>query len=613
MTHDVFVSYSTIDKTIADTIVASLEQNQIRCWYAPRDIQASEDWGKAITNGILKSKMFLVIFSGNANQSQRVLDELNFAISKEIVILPFRIEKLEPDGAMGLHLSSRHWLDAYDPSWESHIGKLIKNVSVILETSIDEQQIVVPAHIEKKYKQQPKKLTRIVAWIAVGMFLITAGWYGWSSLNTRDSENPELSVIDTPPLQESPAVQATGTAIATSTIPVSDDSGEGEAELAEVYDSAFIQDLCSSDTYGCAKIVPGQTIKIGISGPMTGDTSYFGIDAKQSGLLAIADSDDLYGFSFELIWKDDLGSASGGAAVAEELIADPTLVGNAGHLFSLSSETAMPFYKEAGIPMISPSASNPDLLEQSTAVYNQLGYTDKVQGFAAANYIFDTLGFQKIGILHCDHDYCAELATHVNTAFEAFGGEVIAFGKISSNETENQLLLTDIAAGQPELLYYCGFPQNADMIFELMKSNRFENVVFFGCDGLYGDDFLIRASENAGEFYLATVREPRESDAKENFDATYLNTYGISPGILTLYSWNYYDSTMILTSRVKEVGILGEDGALYIPRGALLTAVRNLENYVGISGTYTCNIMGSCNLEGPQIVKVIDGKYAPMD
>lgn len=613
MVHDVFVSYSSKDKSIADSIVAAMENNHLRCWYAPRDIQASEDWGKAITNGILKSRVFLIIFSGNANQSQRVLDELNFAISKEIIILPFRIENLEPYGAMGLHLSSRHWLDAYDPSWESHIRKLVKNVSLILETSIDEQQIVVPAHIEKKYKQQPKKLTRILAGIAVGVFLSTAGWFGWSSLNNQDSKYPELSVIDTSPLQESLAVQAPATATAASSIIESDDSGDGEVEFSEVYDSAFIQDLCSSDIYGCAKIEPGQTIKIGISGPMTGDNASFGIDAKQSGLLAVADSVDLYGFSFELISKDDGGSASGGATIAKELIADPTLIGIAGHTFSGSSIAALPFYEETSIPMLSPAASNPDLLEQSTMVYNQLVYTDKVEGFAAANYIFDTLGFQKIAILHCDHDYCVKIANHVDTAFKAFGGEVVAFGKIVSNETDNQLLWTDIATGQPELLYYCGFSQDGAMIVELMKSNRLEDIVFFGCSGIYGDDFLNHVSENAGEFYLASHREPRESDAKENFDAIYLNTYGISPGILTLFSWNYYDSTMVLISKVKDISVLGEDGALYIPRGALVTAVRNLENYVGISGTYTCNIMGSCNLEGPQIVKVLDGKYAPMD
>lgn len=329
--------------------------------------------------------------------------------------------------------------------------------------------------------------------------------------------------------------------------------------------------------------------------------------------MAIADSVDLYGFSFELISKDDEGSASGGAAVAEELIADPTIVGIAGHTFTDSTKAALPFYEDAGIPMFSPSASNPDLLEQGTRVYNQLSTTDKVDGFAAANYIFDTLGFQKIAIIHCDHIFCEQLANHVNTAFEAFDGEVVAFGKISFNETENQLLLTEIAAGEPELIYYCGFPNDGAMIVELLNSNRFENVGFFGCSGLYGEEFLNSASENAGEYYLAALREPRESDVKGNFDELYLNTYGISPGILSSYSWNYYDSTMILISKVKEISVLGEDGALYIPRGALVTAVRNLENYIGLSGTYTCNVMGSCNLEGPQIVKVVDGKYAPMD
>ena len=113
MAHDVFVSYSSKDKAIADAIVSALENNQIRCWYAPRDIQPSEDWGQAITNAIEASKVFLIIFSASANRSQRVLDELNLAITQQAIILPFRIENLEPFGAMKLHLSSRHWLDAF--------------------------------------------------------------------------------------------------------------------------------------------------------------------------------------------------------------------------------------------------------------------------------------------------------------------------------------------------------------------------------------------------------------------------------------------------------------------------------------------------------------------
>ena len=154
MANDVFVSYSKKDKDIANTIVASLEKNNIRCWYAPRDINPSDDWGKAISNAIQQSKIFLLIFSSNSNQSQHVLDELNFVISQEAAILPIRIENLEPDGALGLHLSSRQWLDAYDLPWESHIRELIKSISSNLGSEIDEKKILVPEEIKQERKKQ---------------------------------------------------------------------------------------------------------------------------------------------------------------------------------------------------------------------------------------------------------------------------------------------------------------------------------------------------------------------------------------------------------------------------------------------------------------------------
>jgi formylglycine-generating enzyme required for sulfatase activity len=133
MPHDVFVSYSSKDKSVADTIVASLEKNNIRCWYAPRDVPPGKDWAKQIAGAVNDASIFLLIFSENANKSQRVLDELNLAINKEIIILPFRIEKLNPVGAMELHLSTRHWLDAFDPSWKYHLEKLNTSIVAILE------------------------------------------------------------------------------------------------------------------------------------------------------------------------------------------------------------------------------------------------------------------------------------------------------------------------------------------------------------------------------------------------------------------------------------------------------------------------------------------------
>ena len=131
--YDVFVSYSTRDKIATDQAVEFLEKNKIRCWYAPRDITPGADWGKEVTNAINLSKMVLLVFSSNSNHSQRVLDEINYAISKEMQVLPFRIENAAPSGALMLHLSSRHWLNAYDPSWKDYLDDLHNLVSSMLE------------------------------------------------------------------------------------------------------------------------------------------------------------------------------------------------------------------------------------------------------------------------------------------------------------------------------------------------------------------------------------------------------------------------------------------------------------------------------------------------
>lgn len=171
MTHDVFLSYSSKDKSIADGVVSTLEQNGIRCWYAPRDIKPSEDWGQAIANAIQDTRVFLIIFSEHANQSQHVLDELLFAIDQGNIILPFRIENLEPEGAMRLHLSSRHWLDAYDPSWQTHLASLVKNTSTILETDLPDKQIELP----RKYARKKKRAFWKVPLIAAVVILVVAG------------------------------------------------------------------------------------------------------------------------------------------------------------------------------------------------------------------------------------------------------------------------------------------------------------------------------------------------------------------------------------------------------------------------------------------------------
>jgi TIR domain-containing protein len=80
LAHDVFISYSSKDKTIGDAVCATLEASGIRCWIAPRDIAPGADWGESIIAAIQGSRVFVLVFSGHANESQQIKREVERAV-----------------------------------------------------------------------------------------------------------------------------------------------------------------------------------------------------------------------------------------------------------------------------------------------------------------------------------------------------------------------------------------------------------------------------------------------------------------------------------------------------------------------------------------------------
>ena len=205
---DVFVSYSTKEKAVADAVVSALENEGIRCWYAPRDIEPGADWADSITKAIHECKMMVLVFSKNANRSQRVIDEINYAISQEKIILPFRIEAYNPTGALGLHLSSRHWLDAYEPSWEAHLDRLVKSVSINLDSAGDTLQISGGEDdtVVEGTQGGAKSILWYVNILAGIVILVLGGYFGWRFFLGGLSSAPEPTeiVITSSPTSISP-------------------------------------------------------------------------------------------------------------------------------------------------------------------------------------------------------------------------------------------------------------------------------------------------------------------------------------------------------------------------------------------------------------------------
>jgi branched-chain amino acid transport system substrate-binding protein len=368
-------------------------------------------------------------------------------------------------------------------------------------------------------------------------------------------------------------------------------------------------DLCKTDPFGCAAIKPGQTIRIGMGAPMTGDNAAFGQDISQGSKIAMTDGGQFKGFSFELVAQDDGGTAEGGAAVANKFVSDPTIVAIEGHIFSGATKAAIPIYEKAGLPMMSPSATNPDLTKQGSKVFNRLVFTDAFQGKAAAEYLFNTLKITKLAVIHDGQAYGQGLAQVTNDTFTALGGTVVTFQAITPGESDYSAVLADIASKKPEAIFYGGYTAEAVVIVNQMKQSGLAGVIFFGDDGTFGQDFLDRSGAN-GEGAYATSLIPSATDAKSKFDAAYKAAYGTDPGKLSPYTWTAYDAGAVLIKAIKDVAVLGSDGSLYIPRGALVAAVRGIKDYQGLSGMVACDATGECASSSPNFEVVKDGKWS---
>ncbi|MGA2428543.1 MAG: toll/interleukin-1 receptor domain-containing protein [Candidatus Acidiferrum sp.] len=141
MAFDVFVSYASKDKTVADAVCAKLESAGIRCWIAPRDIVPGRSYGEAIIEAIHAAKVMVLVFSSNANASGHIPKEVERAVSSGLAILPFRIEDVAPGKSLDYFIGSVHWLDAMTPPMEKHLDDLAATVHKLLPAMAGDQEV----------------------------------------------------------------------------------------------------------------------------------------------------------------------------------------------------------------------------------------------------------------------------------------------------------------------------------------------------------------------------------------------------------------------------------------------------------------------------------------
>jgi branched-chain amino acid transport system substrate-binding protein len=346
----------------------------------------------------------------------------------------------------------------------------------------------------------------------------------------------------------------------------------------------------------CVEVGPDEPIRIGWAFVVSGPDTTLGTDTKRGVEIAVDDRGQLLGHDIEIVGEDELCSAEGGQTAATKLSSDTKLVGVVGTNCSSAARAAIPIFCGASIPTISPSNTAPDLTDPERPddywCYLRTAHNDNVQGAAMAEYAYGA-GFRAAATVHDGSLYADKLQQVFSAKFEELGGTIVAQEAVGPDDTDMKPMLTRVAAQNPDMMYYPIFTKAGGQITKQAREvPGLETTQLTGADGIFSADFMRAAGDAVLGFRWSSPDFSAFGAGYQDFLAKHEAKYGEKT--LAPFHAHAYDAAMIIMDAVEKAAIQGDDGSLLIPRKAVVQAMFETQDHVGLTGNLTCNEYGDC-------------------
>ncbi len=364
---------------------------------------------------------------------------------------------------------------------------------------------------------------------------------------------------------------------------------------------------------GAVEVRPGEEIQIRSLNSITGDVASLGTPNQRGVELALADYGTVAGRSVTMGTPlDDLCSPDGGQAAAQTVVADPSVVGVIGTTCSAAAVAAAPLISDAGMVMIAPSNTSPALTSDLAGTpgsayqpgYYRVSHNDLFQGRAVALFVRNELGFARAAAIHDGDPYTQGLSEAFREAFEDLGGEMTAFTAVNKGDTDMIAVLTEVAAGNPEAVFFPIFmPEGGFVVQQVGSVAGLEDVKLIVSAALLVDNFM-ELAESEGVYIsgpdlrFGSNRNSVTGRTAESLLAEYVESYGEEPS--GGYWGHAYDATVMLLRAIERVAV-EIDATLYIDRQELRDEI-DRSTFDGIIGPISCDEYGDC---GSQRITVL--------
>jgi branched-chain amino acid transport system substrate-binding protein len=374
--------------------------------------------------------------------------------------------------------------------------------------------------------------------------------------------------------------------------------------FAAVLLSCFVLGSCTKKETSSGKVV-----KIGVVAPFEGTNAHIGEIIFNSVKLFYKDAKPIPGMNIKLVPIDSKSSTTAVVAAVQTAVADPELAAIIGFYHSSTALASKTIIKEAKVPTLIYSASNPTVTDD-TSYYFRLVPTDDNQAIVLADYA-KKIGAKSVAILYFADEYGKGLRDGIKAATDKLGIKVVSSDSYDATTSEFRPMLSVIKSKKPDAIIICGFVEKSIAILNQAAEKGMKGPFLAG-DGTFNEEQLIKgAGANAEGVYVAAPYVFNESNpANKKFLEDYWAAYDKDQSKKKPASWSAfaYDAADILYKALQQGKTTRQDIQGY------LKAINSEANaQKGITGTIYFNAKGDAVGKDFRLARVKDGKFVAVE
>lgn len=317
--------------------------------------------------------------------------------------------------------------------------------------------------------------------------------------------------------------------------------------------------LVAAVSLGFAMAVPvagmaSDTIKFGVAGAQSGDLASYGLPTVKAAELVVAQYNakgGINGKKVELLIEDDVCKPEVATNTATKLVTDGVDV-VLGHICSGATKAALPIYKEAGVVVMSPSATNPSLTQSGDYPnFFRTIASDDAQAKTEVDFAIDVIGAKKIAVIHDKGDYGKGLAEFAKKFIENSGkAEVVLFEGVTPGAVDYTAIVQKIKRKGADAVIFGGYHPEASKIVSMMKKKRMKTT-FISDDGVKDDTFIKVAGKNAEGVYASGPNDNSQNPLSKAAIDAHKKEYKEDPGA---FYENAYSAALALLNAIEKAG-----------------------------------------------------------